>query len=192
MDTSFFGIGLPELIFIAIIALIVLGPERLPSTLREIAKMWGYVRNLTNELTSQFGDELKALDDINPQKIMREMVNSAEEEARKVMNSANSVAATKVTTTVTTTATVSSVVTPTESTSTVDSMTTEVKSASSALETNADASDALPVIVENRILPPIENETPENKATLPTVDESVNENQSAHSNDRTDQLEEAG
>ena len=47
MDTSFFGIGLPELIFIAIIALIVLGPERLPGTLREIAKMWGYVRNLS-------------------------------------------------------------------------------------------------------------------------------------------------
>ena len=83
MDTSFFGIGLPELIFIAIIALIVLGPERLPATMREIAKMWGYVRNLTRELTSQFGDELKALDDINPQKLMREMIDSAEEEARK-------------------------------------------------------------------------------------------------------------
>ena len=75
MDTSFFGIGLPELIFIAIIALIVLGPERLPATMREIAKMWGYVRNLTRELTSQFGDELKALDDINPQKLMREMID---------------------------------------------------------------------------------------------------------------------
>ena len=192
MDTSFFGIGLPELIFIAIIALIVLGPERLPSTLREIAKMWGYVRNLTSELTSQFGDELKALDDINPQKIMREMVNSAEEEARKVMNSANSVAATKVTTTVTTTATVSSVVTPTESTSTVDSMTTEVKSASSALETNADASDALPAIVENRILPPIENEASENQSALPAVDESVSESQPAHANGQSDKMEDAG
>ena len=77
MDTSFFGIGLPELLFIVVIALIVLGPERLPSTMREIAKMWGYVRNLSRELTSQFGDELKALDDINPQKLMREMVETA-------------------------------------------------------------------------------------------------------------------
>ncbi len=156
MDTSFFGIGLPELIFIAIIALIVLGPERLPATMREIAKMWGYVRNLTRELTSQFGDELKALDDINPQKLMREMIDSAEEEARKTMSVANTVAATKVTSTVTTTATVSSVVTPDGTTSTVDSVTTEAKSASTPVE-------------ENRILPAdatpaVQPETPENQA----------------------------
>jgi len=188
MDTSFFGIGLPELIFIAIIALIVLGPERLPSTLREIAKVWGYVRNLTRELTSQFGDELKALDDINPQKLMREMVNSAEEEARKVMNGANPVAATKVTTTVTTTATVSSVVTPTESKSTVDSMTTEVKSASSTVETN----DITATVVENRILPPVEQEAPANQAALPAVDEPSSASQPAKANDKADGMEDAG
>src|SRR4051794_1280517 len=102
MDTSFFGIGLPELIFIAILALIVLGPERLPSTMREIAKMWGYVRNLSRELTSQFGDEFKALEDINPQKLMREMVESAEKEAKAQMDSLKSVTATKTATTVTT------------------------------------------------------------------------------------------
>lgn len=170
MDTSFFGIGLPELIFIAIIALIVLGPERLPGTMREIAKMWGYVRNLTRELTSQFGDELKALDDINPQKLMREMIDSAEEEARKTMNVANTVAATKVTSTVTTTATVSSVVTPTGTTSTVDSVTTEAKSASTPIE-------------ENRILPTDSttiSPTPESHASAPSNDASAKSNETDH------------
>ena len=97
-------------------------------------------------------------------------------------------AVTKVMTTVTTTATVSSVVTPTESTSTVDSMTTEVKSASAILET----SDAPAPVIENRILPPVENEAPENQATLPAVDESVSESQSANSNGSADKMEDAG
>ena len=76
---GFLGIGLGELFFIAIIALIVLGPERLPSTLREIAKYWGYIRNLSSELMAQFSDELNALDEINPRKIFNEMANPTQE-----------------------------------------------------------------------------------------------------------------
>ncbi len=76
---GFLGIGLGELFFIAIIALIVLGPERLPSTLREIAKYWGYIRNLSGELMAQFSDELNALDEINPRKIFNEMANPIQE-----------------------------------------------------------------------------------------------------------------
>lgn len=70
-----FGIGPLELFFIAIIALIVLGPERLPSVLREIAKTIRRLRELTSEFTNQFGDELKALDEINPRKILNDMVD---------------------------------------------------------------------------------------------------------------------
>ena len=70
---SFFGIGLPELIFIAIIALIVLGPERLPGVLRQMAQYFRQIRALTQEVTSQFSEELKAFDDINPAKIMNEV-----------------------------------------------------------------------------------------------------------------------
>jgi sec-independent protein translocase protein TatB len=80
---SIFGIGLPELFFIAIIALIVLGPERLPGTLRQIAKSWGYVRNLGRELTSQFSEEFKALEDLDPRKILNEL---ADEELAKDLN----------------------------------------------------------------------------------------------------------
>ena len=70
---SFFGIGLPELIFIAILALIVLGPERLPGVLRQMAQYFRQIRALTQEVTSQFSEELKAFDDINPAKIMNEV-----------------------------------------------------------------------------------------------------------------------
>jgi sec-independent protein translocase protein TatB len=85
------GIGLPELFFIAVIALIVLGPERLPGTLRQIARYWGYMRNLGRELTSQFSEEFKALEDLNPRKILNEM---ADEELAKDLNIKN-VASTK-------------------------------------------------------------------------------------------------
>ena len=76
---SFFGIGLGELFFIAIIALIVLGPERLPGAIREVAKFIRTVRNLSSELTSQFSEEMKAFDDINPTKILRDLVDEPEE-----------------------------------------------------------------------------------------------------------------
>ena len=45
---SFLGIGIAELFFIAILALVILGPERLPGALREVAKVIRYVRNLTS------------------------------------------------------------------------------------------------------------------------------------------------
>lgn len=79
---SFFGIGLAELFFIAIIALIVLGPERLPGAIREISKFLRMARNLSNELTSQFSEEMKAFDDINPQKILRDLSEDPEEEKK--------------------------------------------------------------------------------------------------------------
>jgi sec-independent protein translocase protein TatB len=81
---SFFGIGLPELFFIAVLALVILGPERLPGTLREIAKAWGYIRNLGRELTSQFSEEFKALEDLNPRKLLDEI---ADEELKKDLKS---------------------------------------------------------------------------------------------------------
>lgn len=88
---SFFGIGIGELFFIAIIALIVLGPERLPGAIREVAKWSRTIRNLSSELTSQFSEEMKAFDDINPQKILRELT----EEPTEQINKATGAAATK-------------------------------------------------------------------------------------------------
>lgn len=81
---GFFGIGIQELVLIAIVALIVLGPERLPATFREIAKFIRQVRNMTNEFTTQFGDDFKALEDLDPRRILqRELASIDEEEQAK-------------------------------------------------------------------------------------------------------------
>ncbi len=77
---GFFGIGFGELVMIAIVALIVLGPERLPSALREVAKFIRQVRNLSQEFTSQFGDDFKALEDLNPRRLLQEAIDNIDEE----------------------------------------------------------------------------------------------------------------
>ena len=64
------GIGLPELIVITVIALLVLGPERLPGVMREGAKYIRMIRGLSKELTDQFRDELDLLDELNPKRIL--------------------------------------------------------------------------------------------------------------------------
>jgi len=64
---NLFGIGPMELIFVLIIALVVMGPERLPQVAREMAKMMAQVREIYTEimgtLTKEFGDmeELKEI-----------------------------------------------------------------------------------------------------------------------------------
>jgi sec-independent protein translocase protein TatB len=87
---SIFGIGPLELFFIAILALVILGPERLPGAIREGARYFRMLRNMSGELTSQFSEELKALDDINPQKIMKEVMDDLDlEEEKKALNDLN-------------------------------------------------------------------------------------------------------
>lgn len=70
-----FGIGPLELILIAILALIVLGPERLPEVMREVAKVMRQLRQVGNELTSQFSNELRTLDEINPRKLINDITD---------------------------------------------------------------------------------------------------------------------
>jgi sec-independent protein translocase protein TatB len=72
---SFFGIGLFELVMIAVVALLVLGPERLPGTMREVAKWMRQLRNLSSEFQSQFSEEFKMLDEINPRRIINEALD---------------------------------------------------------------------------------------------------------------------
>ena len=93
---SFFGIGIFELFFIAIIALIVLGPERMPGAIREVAKYFRMLRNLSSEFTSQFSEELQALDEINSQKLLRELTEDpVESETAKPAKSTRKPAAKK-------------------------------------------------------------------------------------------------
>lgn len=74
------GVGPIEIIVIVVLALIFLGPERLPGTIREVAKFLKQMRAIGNELTSQFSEELKALDDFNPKKILAEVIDLDDDE----------------------------------------------------------------------------------------------------------------
>lgn len=173
---GFFGIGIQELILIAIVALVVLGPERLPATLREVAKFIRQVRNLTRDFTQQFGDDFKALEDLDPRRILQQAITSIDEEeeakdpkkAKATTTTATSKSAVKptpakATTPKTTTPAKSVATTPAKSTTpattTAKSTATEqpadkAPATATVPESMADASSLSPAETENRIAPP--------------------------------------
>ncbi|MCO6449368.1 MAG: twin-arginine translocase subunit TatB [Caldilineales bacterium] len=77
-----FNIGIGELLLIALLALLFLGPERLPKVMREVGELVGQLRRMVNEFNSVFSDELKPLreiqglaDDLNPMKQIGNITN---------------------------------------------------------------------------------------------------------------------
>ena len=74
---SFFGIGVFELFLIAVIALVVLGPERLPGAMRTIAGYIRQIRGMGSEFTSQFSEEIKMLEEMDPRRIVNEVLDPA-------------------------------------------------------------------------------------------------------------------
>lgn len=87
-----FGIGLPELGVIALVAMIVLGPDRLPDVARQAGQMLRQVRkmaqNARDDLREELGPEYADLElrDLDPRAIVRKHVMEAmaeeDEEAR--------------------------------------------------------------------------------------------------------------
>lgn len=59
-----FGIGANELIVILLLAGIILGPERLARTARELGKFIRNVKNYFSALTDELKTELDVLDEI--------------------------------------------------------------------------------------------------------------------------------
>jgi sec-independent protein translocase protein TatB len=57
-----FGIGPEELVLVLIIALIVLGPERMPKVARDIGRVVGELRRTSDQLREEFLNADKALD----------------------------------------------------------------------------------------------------------------------------------
>jgi sec-independent protein translocase protein TatB len=65
-----FGIGLPELILIMAVALIVVGPEKLPELAKSLAKQVVELKKAANALRNSFdedADELKPWEKITPE-----------------------------------------------------------------------------------------------------------------------------
>ena len=57
-----FGVGPEELVLILIIALIVLGPERMPKVARDLGRVVGDLRRTSDELRAEFLNADKLLD----------------------------------------------------------------------------------------------------------------------------------
>lgn len=81
-------ISFPELLLCFIVALVVLGPERMPAVVRGIGRWTGkarvYMRNLTAELEreTQVAELKKQLDDA--QRILREQSSAVQQETHKL------------------------------------------------------------------------------------------------------------
>lgn len=58
-----FGIGLPELLVIMVVALIVLGPKRIPELARTLGKGLAEFRRATGDITDEFRNAQTLLED---------------------------------------------------------------------------------------------------------------------------------
>ncbi len=56
------GVGPEELMLVALLALLVLGPERLPKVMRDMGKIVGDLRRTSDELRTEFLNADKLLD----------------------------------------------------------------------------------------------------------------------------------
>ncbi len=62
-----FGIGMPELLLILALALIVLGPKKLPELARALGKGLAEFRRATDELKEEFRQMEHSIEDSSPQ-----------------------------------------------------------------------------------------------------------------------------
>lgn len=77
------GIGLPELMVIAVVAVVVFGPDRLPEFARQAGRMVRQLRKLAHSAQSQLREELGPeyadlkLTDLDPRQVIRQHVLEA-------------------------------------------------------------------------------------------------------------------
>lgn len=57
---DFFGVGLGEVLLVAVIALIVLGPERLVESAASLGRLAGELRRASQEFANQINQEIEA------------------------------------------------------------------------------------------------------------------------------------
>ena len=60
-EMNFLGIGLPEIVLILVIAVIIVGPQRLPELAVQLARAIRFLRGYATDATAQMRTELDAL-----------------------------------------------------------------------------------------------------------------------------------
>ena len=85
-----FNIGGQEVLVIALIALVVVGPEQLPSVLRKLGKQAAQLRSMTQSIRDEF---MSGVDEVNPTNWMEDTSDvpknpNSREELEKGMDSA--------------------------------------------------------------------------------------------------------
>lgn len=85
-----FDIGFSEIVVIAVVALVVIGPERLPKTARTLGLLFGRLQRYVNDVKADISREME-LDELR--KLQREMQGAAREFEQTVTTAASDVAA---------------------------------------------------------------------------------------------------
>ena len=85
-----FGIGLPELMVLVVIAVVVFGPDRLPEFARQAGRLVRQVRTFTqaarDDIRGELGPEFAdfELTDLDPRRAMRKYIQDAWDESEDV------------------------------------------------------------------------------------------------------------
>ncbi len=91
---GFMGLGAPEMLIIAVIALVIFGPNRLPEVAGQIGKVVRDIRKMTGDLTSELekNADLKDIKDAVQKELggIQSQINSASAAVNKEVKSATS------------------------------------------------------------------------------------------------------
>ncbi len=83
-----FDIGFSELLVIAVVALIVIGPERLPKVAKTVGMLFGRMQRYVNDVKADISREM-ALDDLRKlQSSMQDTMRSVEDSVNQEVRSA--------------------------------------------------------------------------------------------------------
>ena len=84
-----FDIGFSEIVVIGVVALVVIGPERLPKTARTVGLLFGRLQRYVNDVKADISREME-LDELR--RLQREMQGAAHDLEQSVRSAANDVA----------------------------------------------------------------------------------------------------
>ena len=90
-----FGIGLPEMIIIAVVALIFIGPDKLPGVLRSIGKGLVELKRATSDVRSTVQEEMQKIGEEIELKEVRESAQDFKNELGGVANKVDSLTLSK-------------------------------------------------------------------------------------------------